>query len=98
MALTIFAAVLLCSVLISVLSRKGMIKGNLTDVLVASGSFGPALLFFIMVGENYTTGTLLGAPGSMYSSGASYGFWFIPYILLAYPIAYFLSPAIWRMG
>ncbi|MDR2198376.1 MAG: sodium:solute symporter family protein [Deltaproteobacteria bacterium] len=98
MALTVFSLVLLSSILISVLSMRGVIKGKLTDVLVASGSFGPALLFFIMVGENYTTGTLLGAPGSIYSNGASYGFWFIPYILLAYPVAYFLSPAIWRMG
>jgi SSS family solute:Na+ symporter len=98
MALLVFSLVILAAVLISLLSRRGMIRGNLSDVLVASGSFGPALLFFIMVGENYTTGTVLGAPGSIYSKGASYGFWFIPYILLAYPVAYFLSPAIWRMG
>lgn len=98
MVFTIFLLVLLLAVGISFLSRKGAVTGNINDVLVASGSFGPYLLFFIMVGENYTTGTLLGAPGSIYSRGASYGFWFITYILLAYCVSYFMSPALWRLG
>lgn len=98
MVFTVFLLVLLASVGISLLSRKGAVTGSINDVLVASGSFGPFLLFFIMVGENYTTGTLLGAPGSIYSKGASYGFWFITYILLAYCVSYFMSPALWRLG
>jgi SSS family solute:Na+ symporter len=98
MAILAFAAVLVLAVIISILSRRGVIRGNISDVLVASGTFGPVLIFFIMVGENYTTGTLLGVPGTISAVGARYGFWFIGYILLAYPIAYFLSPAIWRMG
>lgn len=98
MVFAVFLLVLLTSVGISMLSRRGVVEGSINDVLVASGSFGPFLLFFIMVGENYTTGTLLGAPGSIYSKGASYGFWFITYILLAYSVSYFMSPALWRLG
>ena len=98
MTLFVFCLVMLATVAISILSRRGMIKNNINDILVASGSFGPYLLFFIMVGEIYTTGTVLGAPGSIYSRGASYGFWFINYILLSYVFSYFICPVIWRMG
>ncbi len=98
MVIAIFLAVLISAVVISLLSRQGVVPGSINDVLVASGSFGPVLLFFIMVGENYTTGTLLGAPGSIYSKGAGYGFWFITYILLAYCVSYFMSPTLWRLG
>ena len=98
MVVFVFSLVLLASIVISILSRRGMVKDSINDVLVASGSFGPALFFFIMVGEMYTTGTVLGAPGSIYSKGAGYGFWFINYIMLAYTVSYFISPAIWRLG
>ena len=98
MVFFVFCLVILAAIGISLLSRRGMVKNSINDVLVASGSFGPMLLFFIMVGEVYTTGTVLGAPGAIYSRGAGYGFWFINYILLAYVISYYMSPAIWRMG
>ncbi|MGL4208680.1 MAG: sodium:solute symporter family protein [Candidatus Adiutrix sp.] len=98
MVFFVFMLVILSAVAISLLSKKGVVPNSINDVLVASGSFGPILLFFIMVGENYTTGTVLGAPGSIYSKGASYGFWFISYILLAYCVGYFLCPALWRLG
>lgn len=98
MVFTVFCLVILAAIGISFLSRRGMVKNSINDVLVASGSFGPLLFFFIMVGEIYTTGTVLGAPGSIYSKGAGYGFWFINYILLAYVVSYFVSPAIWRLG
>ena len=98
MIFTVFCLVIAAAIGISFLSRRGMVKDSINDVLVASGSFGPMLLFFIMVGEVYTTGTVLGAPGSIYSKGAGYGFWFMNYILLAYAVAYFISPAIWRLG
>jgi SSS family solute:Na+ symporter len=68
------------------------------DIMTASGSFGPFLLFFISVGEIYSIGTLLGGPGAIYARGANYGTWFICYFPLAYAVGYFLNPLIWRLG
>ncbi len=98
MALTIFALVLILSIVIALLARKGLIAANMSDIMVASGSFGAFLLFFISVGEIYSIGTLIGAPGAVYSKGANYGIWFICYILLAYVVGYLLNPAIWKLG
>ena len=98
MAFVVFSCILLLSIAISLLARRNVIKNNMNDIMVASGSFGIFLLFFISVGEIYTIGTLIGAPGSIYSRGADYGVWFISYILLAYVVGYFLNPAVWKIG
>jgi SSS family solute:Na+ symporter len=90
--------VLILSIVIALLARKGLIAANMSDIMVASGSFGAFLLFFISVGEIYSIGTLIGAPGAVYSKGANYGIWFICYILLAYVVGYLLNPAIWKLG
>lgn len=97
-AIFIFAAILIFSLVIAVMSKKGSISSSMDDVMTASGSFGAFLIFFVSVGEIYSIGTMIGAPGSIYANGVAYGAWFICYILLAYVIGYFLNPSIWRMG
>ncbi|MEG1929879.1 MAG: sodium:solute symporter family protein [Anaerovorax sp.] len=98
MALLVFGAVLVLSVIIALMSKKGAIGSSMDDVMTASGSFGAFLIFFVSVGEIYSIGTMIGAPGSVYAKGATYGMWFICYILLSYVLGYFLNPSIWRMG
>jgi len=98
MAIIVFAAILILSVVIAIMSKKGAIGSSMSDVMTASGSFGAFLIFFVSVGEIYSIGTMIGAPGSIYAAGATYGVWFICYILLSYVIGYFLNPAIWRIG
>ena len=98
MALFVFSAILILSLVIAVMSKKGAIGSSMDDVMTASGSFGAFLIFFVSVGEIYSIGTMIGAPGAIFANGATYGTWFICYILLAYVIGYFLNPAIWRMG
>lgn len=98
MALFVFALILILSIVIAILSKKGAIGSSMSDVMTASGSFGAFLIFFVSVGEIYSIGTMIGAPGSIFANGANYGVWFICYILLAYVVGYFLNPAIWRMG
>ncbi|MDU2064159.1 MAG: sodium:solute symporter family protein [Sporomusaceae bacterium] len=98
MAMLVFSLIMILSLGLALLARRGSIKNSMDDMLKASGSFGSFLLFFISVGEIYSIGTLLGAPGSIYSKGANYGVWFFCYILLAYVVGYFLNPAVWRMG
>jgi SSS family solute:Na+ symporter len=94
----IFAGILILSLVIALLSKRGAIASNMSDVMTASGSFGAFLIFFVSVGEIYSIGTMIGTPGAIYAKGATYGIWFVAYILLAYVIGYFLNPAIWRMG
>ncbi|MDR3573876.1 MAG: sodium:solute symporter family protein [Anaerolineaceae bacterium] len=98
MALVVFIATIVASIVLVYFARRGAIPNSMEDIMKASGTFGPFLLFFISVGEIYTIGTLLGAPGSIYARGANYGVWFFCYILLAYVVGYFLNPAVWRMG
>ncbi len=98
MALAAFIVVLLIAFGIALASKRGAIGSSMHDVMVASGSFGGFLLFFIMVGEIYSVTTMIGGPGSIYARGTTYGIWYIGYILLAYVVGYFVNPAIWKLG
>ena len=98
MALTVFILILVLSVVIAIMSKRGAIGSSMDDVMTASRSFGAFLIFFVSVGEIYSIGTMIGTPGAVFANGATYGTWFICYILLAYVIGYFLNPCIWRMG
>ena len=100
MALTIFAWIAPVSIdVIALLARKGLIAAeHERHHRWPAARSGPSSLFFISVGEIYSIGTLMGAPGAVYSKGANYGIWFICYILLAYVVGYLLNPAIWKLG
>lgn len=98
MAMAIFCLLLALSLVIAIMSRRGAVSSDMNDVMTAGGSFGAFLVFFISVGEIYSIGTMIGTPGAIYANGATYGMWFVGYILLAYCIGYFLNPAIHRMG
>lgn len=98
MALVIFGAIILLSLVLAVLAARGRDVLQIEEYLVGGRSFSGMLLFFLAVGEIYSIGTMVGLPGGIYAEGASYGIWFLGYILLAYPIGYFLAPLIWRAG
>ncbi|MGV9863493.1 sodium:solute symporter family protein [Rhodococcus koreensis] len=97
MTAAFFTLVLILALGAGVLSRRGS-KKEISDYLVGGRSFGPLLVFILGAGEAYSIGTLIGFPGGVYAHGASYGVWFIGYILLAYPIGYFFAPYLWRAG
>jgi solute:Na+ symporter, SSS family len=96
MTILVFAFIILLSLAVAVLSRFGHNVVDIEQYLVAGRSFGGILLFFLAVGEIYSIGTMIGFPGGIYAKGASYGIWFLGYILLAYPVGYFLAPLMWR--
>ena len=98
MALFTFLILILVSVGLAILSRRGLLATDIHQILVASRKFGGFLLFFVTVGEIYGIGTMIGVPGAVYSKGSSYVIWFLGYILLAYPVGYFMNPRIWRIG
>jgi SSS family solute:Na+ symporter len=70
----------------------------MSDVMVASRSFGAFLLFIVAVGETYSVGTMIGVPGAVYAHGSSYAIWFMGYMCLGFSVGYFINPMIWRLG
>ena len=98
MSLFVFSAILALSMLVAFLARRGKIRNNMHEIMVASRSFGAVLVFFVAVGETYSIATMIGVPGAIYSKGAVYALWFLGYILLGFAVGYFINPMIWRVG
>lgn len=94
----VFGFILLLSLGIALSSRGKKKKMNVEEYLVGGRAFSGILLFFLAVGEIYSIGTMIGFPGGIYAKGPSYGLWFLGYILLAYPVGYFIAPLLWRAG
>lgn len=98
MASLVFLIIIAASLVVAFMAIRGHNVLDLKEYLVASRQFGGFLLFFLAAGEIYSIGTMLGLPGGIYAKGPTYGIWFLGYILLAYPLGYFLNPWIWRAG
>ncbi len=98
MALAVFLIIIVGSLAVAYYGRIHRRHNNLSEFFVAERSFVSFLFFFLAVGEIYSIGTLVGFPGGIYAGGATYAVWFMGYILLAYPIGYFINPLLWRAG
>ncbi|WP_179403847.1 sodium:solute symporter family protein [Burkholderia guangdongensis] len=98
MATAVFLGFILFSLYLAIRSKKGSSKQDVHDFFCASGQFGACLVFFLTAGEIYSIGTMVGFPGGIYAKGPTYGVWFLGYILLAYPLGYFIGPRIWAAG
>ncbi|WP_323991524.1 sodium:solute symporter family transporter [Nguyenibacter sp. L1] len=98
MATLTFGLVILLSVCLALFSRRGHHHQGARDFFVASGQFGGLLLFFLSVGETYSIGSVLGFPAGTFSHGTAFVIWFLGYIVLAFPVGYFLNPWIWQAG
>ena len=94
----VFLGVIVLSLLLAVASRARHAHQQAEDFFVASGQFGLVLFFFLAVGETYSIATILGFPGGVYAHGPGLVTWFVGYILLSFPVGYFLYPGIWRAG
>jgi SSS family solute:Na+ symporter len=93
-----FLSIILLSLALAVLSKRGHLRQRAEDFFVASGQFNTLLFFFLAVGETYSVTTVLGYPGGVYANGTGFVTWFLGYILLAFVVGYFLNPLIWRAG
>ncbi|WP_053958220.1 sodium:solute symporter family protein [Sulfobacillus thermosulfidooxidans] len=98
MKLLVFGVIMMTSLALAYYARIKRRHDTLSEFFVAERSFASLLFFFLAVGEIYSIGTLVGFPGGIYAGGATYAVWFMGYILLAYPIGYFINPLIWRAG
>ncbi|NMP23093.1 sodium:solute symporter family protein [Sulfobacillus harzensis] len=98
MAFAVLIFALLVSLLLAWMSRRNRKSQSLEDFLVAGRSLGTPLFYLLAVGEIYSIGTIIGFPGGIYAGGAVYAVWFLGYILLAYPVGYFINPLLWQAG
>lgn len=98
MASSVFIGFIVLSLLLALRAHRGHKSQSVHDFFVASRQFGTALVFFLAAGEIYSIGTMVGFPGGIYAKGPTYGIWFLGYILLAYPVGYFIGPKIWEAG
>jgi len=98
MATMVFLGFIVLSLYLALSSRKGGAPQSTHDFFVASRQFGAFLVFFLAAGEIYSVATMVGFAGGIYAKGPTYGIWFMGYILLAYPLGYFLAPKIWEAG
>lgn len=98
MSTAVFLGFIVFSLYLAVRSKKGVGPQSAHDFFVASGQFGAFLVFFLAAGEIYSVATMVGFAGGIYAKGPTYGIWFLGYILLAYPVGYFLAPKIWQAG
>jgi SSS family solute:Na+ symporter len=73
------------------------VKMDPQQYIVGGRSFGTLFLWVLQAGEIYTTFTFLGIAGLAYSQGAP-AFYVMAYGTVAYIIAYFVTPAVWRVG
>lgn len=94
----VFFAIILLSLGLAVLSRRGHGGADAREFFVASGQFGAILFFFLAVGETYSITTMLGFPGGVYAGGDDFIVWFFGYVLLAAPVVYLLGPIIRGAG
>lgn len=98
MIAVVFFSIIALSIGVALAARRGVTTRGPLGTLIAGRSLPGWLIFFLAVGEIYSVGTMLGFPGGIYAKGASYGVWFIGYILLGYVFGYFLAPLVWRAG
>jgi solute:Na+ symporter, SSS family len=95
-ALGVVAAMIVATVLFGLWGVRN-VKMSPQEFIVGGRSFGTLFIWLLMAGEIYTSFTFLGAAGWAYTRGAP-AFYILCYGTVAYIIAYFLTPAIWRVA
>jgi SSS family solute:Na+ symporter len=95
-ALTIVAIIVFGTIGFALIGVR-RVKMNPEQYIVGGRSFGTIFLWVLQAGEIYTTFTFLGIAGFAYSQGAP-ALYVVSYGTIAYVIAYFLAPAVWKVG
>lgn len=75
--------------------RNAQSRSSIEEWSVGGRNFGGLLVWFLVGADIYTAYTFLGLTGYAYKLGAA-AFFAVPYVVLAYPIAYFILPKVWE--
>jgi SSS family solute:Na+ symporter len=95
-ALILIALSALLALGLGLAARHGR-EMKLEEWTVGSRGFGTAFVFILLAGEIYTTFTFLGAAGWAYGFGAP-AYYILAYGTIAYALAYFMLPPVWRFA
>src|SRR6201985_2083548 len=94
--LAILAVCFVIAISLGLLAPRGR-DMNLEQWTVGGRGFGSLFVFLLMAGEIYTTFTFLGGSGFAYGKGGP-AYYILCYGTLAYVLAYFILPPIWRFA
>lgn len=97
-------ALIVTAIIVLIVVAVGFIAGsnkasrsNIEEWTIGGRSFGGLIVWFLIGADIYTAYTFLGLTGYAYSLGAA-AFFAVPYVVMAYPIAYFIIPKIWTFA
>ncbi|MBS0453849.1 MAG: sodium:solute symporter family protein [Proteobacteria bacterium] len=93
-ALVLIALFVVGALALALLARRGR-KMSLEQWALGGRGMGTVMVFLLMAGESFSTFTFLGASGWSYSKGAP-AFYILAYGGLAYLMAFWMLPAVWR--
>ncbi|MGB8957274.1 MAG: sodium:solute symporter, partial [Tumebacillaceae bacterium] len=97
-AMWVATAIVLVVVLIGFLSgRNKSSRSSVEEWSVGGRRFGSLLVWFLVGADLYTAYTFLGLTSTAYTGG-SLAFFAIPYSILAYTVAYFFLPKLWKVA
>lgn len=64
---------------------------------LAGRRFGTVISWFLLGGDIYTAYSFVAVPGLVFASGAV-GFYALPYLIIAYPLAFIILPKFWTVA
>jgi SSS family solute:Na+ symporter len=97
-ALIVTSIIVLTVVLIGFLAgRNKEARSSVEEWSVGGRRLGSLLVWFLIGADVYTAYTFLGLTSSAYKGG-SIAFFATPYVVLAYPLAYFYLPKLWKVA
>jgi solute:Na+ symporter, SSS family len=97
-ALIVTSAIVLAVILIGFLAgRSKNARSSVEEWSVGGRRLGSLFVWFLVGADVYTAYTFLGLTSSAYTGG-SIAFFATPYVVLAYPLAYFFLPRIWKVA
>src|SRR4030088_3018223 len=75
--------------------KAAPVAAHLDEWGLGGRQFGTWITWFLVGGDMYTAYTLIAVPALVYAVGA-FGFFALPYTILAYPIVYMIMPRLWH--
>jgi solute:Na+ symporter, SSS family len=97
-ALIITAIIVLCVVLIGFIAgRNKASRSSVEEWSVGGRRLGSLFVWFLIGADVYTAYTFLGLTSTAFKGG-SIAFFATPYVVLAYPLAYFFLPKLWKVA
>jgi solute:Na+ symporter, SSS family len=77
--------------------RRPKTLAHLEEWGLGGRQFGTWITWFLIGGDLYTAYTMIAVPALVYATGA-FGFFAIPYAILAYPFVFAVMPILWHVA